>query len=48
MKRVAAYCRVSTDKDDQANSLESQKRYFAQYIERNPMWELGEIYVERQ
>ena len=25
-KRVAAYCRVSTDNDDQANSFESQQR----------------------
>ena len=25
MKRIAAYCRVSTDKIDQVNSLESQK-----------------------
>ena len=25
--RVAAYCRVSTDKDDQTNSLASQRRY---------------------
>ena len=46
MKRVAAYCRVSTDKDDQVNSLESQKRYFNAYIERNPMWELTQIYVD--
>ena len=34
--RVAVYCRVSTDKDDQANSLESQQKYFKEYIERNP------------
>lgn len=46
MLRVAAYCRVSTDSDDQANSLESQKRYFSQYIERNPLWELCEVYVD--
>lgn len=46
MQRVAAYCRVSTDKDDQVNSLESQKRYFADYIERNPLWELSEVYVD--
>lgn len=44
--RVAAYCRVSTDKDDQVNSLESQKRYFAEYIRRNPMWELVEVYAD--
>ena len=46
MQRVAAYCRVSTDKDDQVNSLESQKKYFAQHIERNPLWELSEVYVD--
>ena len=45
--RVAAYCRVSTHKLDQANSLESQQRYFNEYILRNPLWELHEIYIER-
>ncbi len=46
MITVAAYCRVSTDKDDQANSFESQKRYFEEYINRNPDWELYEIYAD--
>ena len=46
IKRVAAYCRVSTDNLDQANSLESQQRYFNEYIRRNPLWELHEIYVD--
>ena len=46
MKRVAAYCRVSTDKDDQANSFESQQRYFREYIERHPDMELQEIYAD--
>lgn len=45
-KRVAAYCRVSTDHEDQANSFESQQRYFRQYIERNPDWELSEIFAD--
>lgn len=44
--RVAAYCRVSTDKTDQANSLESQRRYFNEYIKRNPLWKLYNIYVD--
>lgn len=44
--RVAAYCRVSTDKLDQANSLESQQRFFNEYITRNPLWELSRIYVD--
>lgn len=45
-KKVAAYCRVSTDNEDQANSFESQQRYFRQYIERNPDWELYEIFAD--
>ncbi len=32
--RIAAYCRVSTDKEDQLNSLEAQKEFFAQYTRR--------------
>ena len=31
---IAAYCRVSTDKEDQLNSLEAQKEFFAQYTQR--------------
>lgn len=45
-KRFAAYCRVSTDHEDQANSFESQQRYFRQYIERNPDWELFEVFAD--
>ncbi len=45
-KRLAAYCRVSTDNEDQANSFESQQRFFRQYIERNPDWELYEIFAD--
>ena len=32
--RVAAYCRVSTDKADQLNSLEAQKNFFMEYVKR--------------
>ena len=46
MIRVAAYCRVSTDQADQANSFESQKRYFQDCIRRNPDWELQGIYAD--
>ena len=45
-KRVAAYCRVSTDNEDQANSFESQQRYFRQYIEHHPDWQLYEIFAD--
>lgn len=46
MKRVAAYCRVSTDQDDQLNSLESQKRFFEQYINKNLAWQFCGLYVD--
>ena len=44
--KVATYCRVSTDRDDQANSFESQRRYFKEYIDRQPDWELYQVYAD--
>lgn len=44
--RVAAYCRVSTDREDQANSLHSQQTYFRGYIESHPDWLLVEVYAD--
>ena len=44
--RVAAYCRVSTDKDDQINSLNSQRQYFTDYIKNRKDWTLVNIYYE--
>ena len=44
--RVAAYCRVSTDREDQANSLASQKRYFSEYIQQHDDWLLVDIYPD--
>lgn len=32
---IAAYCRVSTDKSDQLNSLEAQKGFFCEFAEKN-------------
>lgn len=32
---IAAYCRVSTDKEDQLNSLEAQKKFFTEYTQNN-------------
>lgn len=46
MIKAAAYCRVSTDRDDQANSFESQQRYFKEYIDHQPDWELYQIYAD--
>ena len=44
--RVAAYARVSTDKDDQANSFESQVEYFKEFIEKQENWQLVKIYSD--
>ena len=44
--RVAAYARVSTDKEDQTNSLLSQRSYFADYITHHEGWQLSEVYYD--
>ena len=43
---VAAYARVSTEKDDQANSLASQKSYFTNYISNQSNMELSKVYYD--
>ena len=35
---VGYYARVSTDKDDQLNSLENQSKYFREMISENKNW----------
>ena len=44
--KVAAYCRVSTNKDDQVNSLGSQRQYFTDYIIKHDNWQLVDIYYD--
>ena len=44
--RVAAYCRVSTDSDEQAGSYETQVNHYKEYIGRNSEWELAGIYTD--
>lgn len=44
--RVAAYCRVSTEQDEQLNSFENQVSYYTEYIGRNPNYELAGIYAD--
>jgi len=46
MIKVTAYCRVSTDKDDQLNSLENQEKYFSEYISSHPDWEYVPLYAD--
>ena len=44
--RVAAYCRVSTDRDAQESSYEIQKAHYQELIERTPGWFLAGIYAD--
>ena len=44
--RVAAYCRVSTDMEDQLHSLSAQIKYFTEYISQHEEWELIEVYYD--
>ena len=44
--RVAAYCRVSTDSDEQATSYEAQIEHYTAYIQKNPEWELAGIFAD--
>lgn len=45
-KRVAAYCRVSSDSDEQANSYDAQVEHYTAYITSNPDWTLAGIYSD--
>ena len=44
--RVAAYCRVSTDKEEQENSLENQITYYKNKIESTTNWTLVDIFAD--
>ncbi len=45
--RVAAYCRVSTELEEQTSSIELQERHYSQLIAGNPHWENAGIFLER-
>ena len=44
--RVAAYCRVSTDSDEQLDSYQAQITYYTDYIAKNPDWRFAGIYAD--
>ena len=44
--RVAAYCRVSTELEEQESSFEGQVSYYTDKIESNPEWEMAGIYAD--
>ncbi|MCL2841839.1 MAG: recombinase family protein [Defluviitaleaceae bacterium] len=46
--RVAAYCRVSTKKEEQEKSLESQQRFFTEIINKNLAWHFYGIYSDEE
>ena len=43
---VAYYARVSTEKDEQLNSLDNQRRFYEDYIRSNPNWTFAGGYVD--
>jgi DNA invertase Pin-like site-specific DNA recombinase len=43
---VAAYARVSTDSDEQFTSFSAQVRYYTDYINSRPDWELVKVYTD--
>lgn len=44
--RVAAYCRVSTDDEEQLTSYEAQKAYYTDKIMTNPDWTMAGIFAD--
>lgn len=44
--RVAAYCRVSTDSDEQLTSYKTQKKVYTEMIAQKPEWCLAGIYAD--
>ena len=47
IKKVAAYCRVSTDLNEQKSSIELQIESYTKIIEEHPDWKLTKIYVDK-
>ena len=45
-KRVAAYCRVSTDREEQEHSFETQKAMYTEMIMIKPTWQMAGIYAD--
>lgn len=45
--RVAAYCRVSTEQEEQDSSIRLQELYYTRFIDGNPNWENEGIFSEK-
>lgn len=46
-QRVAPYCRVSTNKEDQINSYENQKKIYTERIAAEPKWTMVDIFADK-
>ncbi len=44
--RLAAYCRVSSDSEDQLHSFAAQIRYYGEYTKKHPEYRLVDIYAD--
>ena len=44
--RVAAYCRVSTESEEQETSYEAQVSHYTEYIKSKPEWQMVEVYAD--
>lgn len=44
--RVAAYCRVSTEQEEQQTSIENQITYYDDLIRSNPEWEYAGVFSD--
>ena len=44
--RVAAYCRVSTDEEEQKTSYKAQIEYYTEKINKNPEWQMAGIFAD--
>ncbi|WP_338032637.1 recombinase family protein [Clostridium novyi] len=45
-KRMAAYCRVSTDQAEQLSSYEAQVNYYTNFINNSPKYEMVKVYAD--
>ena len=44
--KVAAYCRVSTDQEEQESSYEAQISYYTEKIVKNAEWQMAGIFAD--
>ncbi len=44
--RVAAYCRVSTDSEEQLSSYENQLAYYTEKIMKEPGWTMAGVFAD--